>query len=95
LKRLEAGGKDLAGVPGDLFFEHLWEVTLEGYFSDPVYGGNRGLISWRMIGFPGAYASYYDLVDQHGIKIDREPMSLAEDVHGHIHENPGIPARSP
>jgi gluconate 2-dehydrogenase gamma chain len=54
LKRLEAGGKDLAGVPGDLFFEHLWEVTLEGYFSDPVYGGNRGLISWRMIGFPGA-----------------------------------------
>jgi len=39
--------------------------------------------------------SNYDLVDQHGIKIDREPMSLAEDVHGHIHENPAIPARSP
>jgi len=26
------------------------------------------MISWRMIGFPGAYASYYDLVDQHGIR---------------------------
>jgi gluconate 2-dehydrogenase gamma chain len=39
------------------------------------------MVSWRMIGFPGAYASYYDLVDQHGIKIDRPPTSLAEDVH--------------
>jgi hypothetical protein len=39
LKGLEAGGKDLGGVRGDVFFEYLWEATLEGYFSDPVYGG--------------------------------------------------------
>ena len=48
-----------------------------------------------MIGFPGAYASYYGLVDKHGIKLDRVPMSLAEDAQGHIHMDPGIPARSP
>jgi gluconate 2-dehydrogenase gamma chain len=95
LKNLEAGGKDLGGVPSDVFFAHLWESTLEGFFSDPVYGGNCNMASWRMIGFPGAYASYYDLVDQHGIKLDRAPMSLAEDAHGHVHLNPGIPARSP
>ena len=95
LKSLEAAGKDLAGVPSDVFFAHLWQSTLEGFFSDPVYGGNRDMVAWQMIGFPGAYASYYDLVDQHGIKIDRWPMSLAEDVHGHVHMNPGIPARSP
>jgi gluconate 2-dehydrogenase gamma chain len=53
------------------------------------------MVSWRMIGFPGAYASYYDLIDKHGIKLDRAPMSLAEDAHGHVHPNPGIPARSP
>jgi gluconate 2-dehydrogenase gamma chain len=94
LKSLEAG-KDLGGVPSDVFFAHLWGCTLEGFFSDPVYGGNRDMVSWRMIGFPGAYASYYDLVDQHGIKIDRPPTSLAEDVHGHVHTNPNIPARSP
>jgi hypothetical protein len=47
------------------------------------------------VGFPGAYASYYDLVDKHGIKIDRAPTSLGEDVHGHVHLQPGIPARSP
>lgn len=95
LKRLQAGGKDLGGVPSDVFFAQLWEATLEGFFADPVYGGNRDMVGWRMIGFPGAYASYYDLVDQHGIKLDRPPMSLAEDAHGHVHPNPGIPARSP
>jgi len=95
LKSLEAGGKDLAGVPSEVLFAHLWQSTLEGFFSDPVYGGNHDMVAWQMIGFPGAYASYYDLVDQHGIKIDRRPMSLAEDVHGHVHIDPGIPARSP
>src|ERR1700730_6680091 len=95
LQSLEAGGKDLGGVPSEVFFAQLLESTLEGFFCDPVYVGNRNMVSWRMIGFPGAYASYYDLVDQHGIKIDRAPTSLAEDAHGHIQINPGIPARSP
>jgi gluconate 2-dehydrogenase gamma chain len=95
LRQLEGGTHDLDGVPANVFFAHLWQSTLEGFFSDPVYGGNRDMVSWRMIGFPGAYASYYDLVDKHGIKIDRAPTSLAEDVHGHVHMNPGIPAKSP
>jgi gluconate 2-dehydrogenase gamma chain len=95
LHSLEAGGKDLGGVPSGMFFEHLWNCAVEGFFSDPVYGGNRDMVSWRMIGFPGAYASYYDLVDQHGMKLDRTPMSLAEDAHGHIHVDPGIHARLP
>jgi gluconate 2-dehydrogenase gamma chain len=95
LRRLESGAKDLSGVPSDVFFDHLWQCTQEGFFSDPVYGGNRGMTAWRMVGFPGAYASYYELVDQHGIKIDRAPTSLAEDAHGHVAMKPGIPAKSP
>ena len=95
LAHLETGGKDLGGVPSNVFFAHLWACTLEGFFSDPVYGGNRDMVAWRMIGFPGAYASYYDVVDQHGIKIDRAPTSIGEDPHGGMHMNPGIPAREP
>ena len=95
LRSLEAGGKDLGGVPSNIFFATLWECTVEGFFSDPVYGGNRDMIAWRMIGFPGAYASYYEVVDRHGIKIDHAPTSLAEDVHGHVHVHPAIPARLP
>ena len=95
LHSLEAGGKNLGGVPSNVFFATLWESTVEGFFSDPVYGGNRDMVAWRMIGFPGAYASYYDLVDKHGIKVDRAPTSLAEDVDGHVHAHPDIPARLP
>ncbi|MDI4239074.1 gluconate 2-dehydrogenase subunit 3 family protein [Bradyrhizobium sp. Arg237L] len=95
LRSLEAGGKDLGGVPSNEFFVTLWEITLEGFFSDPVYGGNRDMMAWRMIGFPGAYASYYDLVDRHGMDFQHTPTSLAEDVHGHVHVRTEIPARLP
>jgi len=95
LRRLETEKTDLGGVPSDVFFEHLWQCTVEGFFSDPVYGGNRNMVAWRMVGFPGAYASYYELVDQHGIKLDRAPTSLSEDARGHVMMNPGIPAQSP
>jgi gluconate 2-dehydrogenase gamma chain len=95
LAHLEEDSKELGGVPSNVFFAHLWECTVEGYFSDPVYGGNRDMAAWRMIGFPGAYASYYDVVDQHGIKINRAPTSIGEDAHGGVHINPGIPAREP
>jgi gluconate 2-dehydrogenase gamma chain len=92
LKSLQTGNNDLNGVPSNVFFESLLELTIEGYFSDPVYGGNRDMVAWKMIGFPGAYASYYDLVDQHGIAFTREPMSLAENGGGRIHVHPNIPA---
>jgi gluconate 2-dehydrogenase gamma chain len=92
LKSLEAGGKDLDGVPSAVFFQLLLQMTVEGYFSDPVYGGNKNMVAWKMIGFPGAYASYYDLIDKHGVKLEREPMSLASDRNGMIHVHPEIPA---
>ncbi|MEP7043930.1 MAG: gluconate 2-dehydrogenase subunit 3 family protein [Dokdonella sp.] len=85
LKTLQAGGKDLGGVPAGVFFELLLKMTVEGYFADPVYGGNKDMLAWRMIGFPGAYANYYEAIDAHGVAFVREPMSLAEDGHGHMH----------
>jgi gluconate 2-dehydrogenase gamma chain len=95
LKSLQTGKFDLNGVPSNIFFESLLEMTIEGYFSDPVYGGNKDMVAWRMIGFPGAYASYYDLVDKYGIDYRREPMSMAQDAAGMIHVHPNIPARVP
>lgn len=92
LKSLEAGGKDLDGVPSKVFFESLLSMTLEGYFSDPVYGGNKNMVAWKMIGFPGAYAEYYHLVDQYGIAYHREPMSIGENGQRQIKINPNIPA---
>jgi gluconate 2-dehydrogenase gamma chain len=92
LKSLESGGHDLDGVPSAVFFGMLLQMSVEGFFSDPVYGGNRNMVAWRMIGFPGAYADYFEAIDRHNMKFEREPMSLAEDGHGHIHVQQDIPA---
>ena len=34
-----------------LFVDLLARQTIEGYYSDPGNGGNRGAVSWKMIGF--------------------------------------------
>ena len=36
-----------------MFFKALLQITMEGFFADPMYGGNRNKASWRMIGYPG------------------------------------------
>ncbi|HEX8601011.1 MAG TPA: gluconate 2-dehydrogenase subunit 3 family protein [Pseudoduganella sp.] len=88
LEALQKSSQDLEGVPGHVFFESLLAMTIEGFFSDPVYGGNHDMASWRMIGFPGAYASFYDLVDQHGVAYTREPISIGDNGRGVIKLHP-------
>jgi len=85
LTALETTSRDLGGVPSDIFFASLLEMTIEGFFCDPVYRGNKDMIGWRLVGFPGAYANYYALVDQHGIAFERPPMSLGQDRNGIVH----------
>src|ERR1700722_7222442 len=92
LRSLEAGARDLDGVPSAVFFDMLLKMSVEGFFSDPVYGGNRDMAAWRMIGFPGAYADYFEAVERRGMRFEREPMSLAEDAQHHIHVRQDIPA---
>lgn len=35
------------------FFGLLCLHTRQGFYADPIYGGNRGRIGWEVIGFPG------------------------------------------
>jgi gluconate 2-dehydrogenase gamma chain len=96
LQSLQTGQQSLNGVPAHTFFESLLGLTIEGFFSDPVYGGNRDMVAWKMIGFPGAYASFYDLVDQHGMLYTRPPISIGENNRGMIMIQPvSPPAHAP
>jgi gluconate 2-dehydrogenase gamma chain len=45
--------KILASSPVSSFTSLLFEHTIEGLYSAPEYGGNRGLAGWKDIGFPG------------------------------------------
>jgi gluconate 2-dehydrogenase gamma chain len=35
------------------FFNRIRQLTLEGMFGDPWYGGNRGFAGWDLIRYPG------------------------------------------
>lgn len=39
-------------------FAVIREHTVEGYFCDPIYGGNRDTVGWKLVGFPGAQWGY-------------------------------------
>jgi gluconate 2-dehydrogenase gamma chain len=69
LRDLERGAVSLPDVDGQTFFNMLLQNTLEGYFSDPVYGGNRDMAAWRMIGFPGAHYNYREWATRHGERV--------------------------
>lgn len=40
------------------FFAVVYEHTLEGTFCDPLYGGNKDAVGWKLVGFPGAQWGY-------------------------------------
>ncbi|MES2471469.1 MAG: gluconate 2-dehydrogenase subunit 3 family protein [Pseudomonadota bacterium] len=58
------------------FFEMVLQNTMEGFFADPLYGGNRNMASWKMIGFPGARYDYRDHIDKHNVRYPRPPVSI-------------------
>jgi gluconate 2-dehydrogenase gamma chain len=79
LKTMEDGKATFAGINAKSFFERLLALTMEGFFADPIYGGNRDKVAWRMIGFPGLPATYANLVDDyHGKRYEAPPQSIAD-----------------
>jgi gluconate 2-dehydrogenase gamma chain len=79
LKEMEEGKAQFDGLDAKLFFQRLLAITMEGFFSDPIYGGNRNKASWRMLGFPGLPATYADKLEQYRNKrYVAEPQSIAD-----------------
>jgi gluconate 2-dehydrogenase gamma chain len=76
LKSMEKGQLAFRTVPAAALFSQLLENTREGYFSDPIHGGNRDMVAWRWIGFPGARADYTDWIDQAGTAYPYGPVSI-------------------
>lgn len=73
---MDAGGLQLSAGNAKPFFELLLQNTREGFFADPVYGGNRDMAGWRMIGFPGARYDYRDWVERHNERYPLPPVGI-------------------
>jgi gluconate 2-dehydrogenase gamma chain len=85
LKGLEAGRIELASLSSRLFFGLLLRNTMEGFFADPIYGGNRDKMGWKLLGFPGVPASNYnDLIDEHNVPYRVEPVSILDIQQGKV-----------
>jgi gluconate 2-dehydrogenase gamma chain len=77
LSALENGEAELKGeISARAFFGLLWQNTVEGFFADPIWGGNRDMVGWRLIGFPGARYDYRDFVARHGEAYPLPPVAL-------------------
>jgi gluconate 2-dehydrogenase gamma chain len=68
-------------VSAKAFFEMLYANTVEGFFADPLYGGNRDKAGWKLVGFPGAAAAYYPFIEKHNVPYKVAPQSIADLQH--------------
>ena len=75
LQDFESAKVKMYGVNSGSFFGLLRELTLEGAYSDPLYGGNRNMAGWEMKEFPGAVPSYMDIIEDDEF-VKKDPVSL-------------------
>jgi len=62
-----------------MFFNALLQITMEGFFADPMYGGNRNMAGWKMVGYPGLPATWANKAEAYrGKKVSIEPQSIAD-----------------
>ena len=78
LKALEKNEVELPSMSSKMFFDLLWRNTEEGFFADPLYGGNRNKVGWKLIGFPGVPSTAYkDHLDKTEL-YHAEPVSILD-----------------
>lgn len=81
LTAMEKNSLDLGEeVETKVFFELLLQNVREGFLADPIYGGNKDMTSWKMIGFPGARYDFRDLLPKKGQKLTIIPTSLIDNT---------------
>ena len=76
LNGIESGDFKLEGTDGKSFFEQAIKDVQMGFFADPIYGGNRDMVAWKMIGFPGARYNYLDWVSRHNERFPLPPVGM-------------------
>jgi gluconate 2-dehydrogenase gamma chain len=73
LRDFEAGNADMF-KPAAEFFETVRYHVLEGVFCEPQYGGNKNMIGWRLVNFPGQQFGYPDPYINK--RVDVEPVAV-------------------
>lgn len=77
LKMFENSEVPMEGLASITFFNLLLQMTIEGAYADPLYGGNKNMMGWKMKEYPGPRAAYIDVIDSEDF-IVMEQKSLRE-----------------
>ena len=59
------------------FFAFLLQNAKEGFFADPMYGGNYKMAGWKHIGFPGARRAYLEWAHDKGNAYPLGPVAIS------------------
>ncbi len=71
------------GPRADELFNELYDMVVAGFWADPLYGGNKAMAGWSLIGFAGAnngsaqgYTTAQLMVMDHPVRLP--PLSLSD-----------------
>jgi gluconate 2-dehydrogenase gamma chain len=76
LTGMEKGEVKLPGFDSKMLFNAVHANTIEGYFADPIYGGNRDMAGWKLVGFPGVRYDFRDVIDKPNQSYAIPPVAL-------------------
>jgi gluconate 2-dehydrogenase gamma chain len=76
LAGMEKGEVKLPGFDSRMLFTALHTNTMEGYFADPIYGGNRDMVGWKLVGFPGVRYDFRDVIDRPNQTYALPPVAM-------------------
>jgi gluconate 2-dehydrogenase gamma chain len=76
LSGMEKGEVKFADFDSRMLFSTIYANTMEGYFADPVYGGNRDMVGWKLVGFPGTRYDYRDVMARPNQAYTLPPVAL-------------------
>ena len=73
---LEKGEVQLPNFSSKMLFTAIYTNTIEGFFADPIYGGNRDMVGWKLVGFPGVRYDFRDVIDRPNQAYSLPPVSM-------------------
>ena len=76
LTGMEKGDVSLPDFSSKMLFQAIYANTMEGFFADPIYGGNRDMAGWKLVGFPGVRYDYRDVIAKPNQAYALPPVSM-------------------
>jgi gluconate 2-dehydrogenase gamma chain len=73
---MEKGDVKFDNFSSRMLFDAVYANTMEGFFSDPIYGGNRDMAGWKLIGFPGVRYDFRDVMAKPNQAYTLPPVAM-------------------